>query len=388
MPTVRQNEVLDGIPLFESFSPAERAAMVDRGRIVDVPAGTILMREGEPADGLYVLIEGEVRALRRDPTGAEVEVGRRGIGDCFGEMALIDGGPRSATIEVVRPARVFVLETSVFLEVVAPSAPLLGKLLLELSRMLRQVSGRVVRDDLERRTRHAEAEVARHRAITQAVTGLAHELNTPLGVAITMASLIAAQAEGDERISEPAALLNENLARAADLVEAFTAIAALHSSEPLEDHDLGAVIEETWALFVMEKPAPVLDIRLPEGGPWPWTGYRGHLERVMRELFANAAAHAYPDVGGGPVSVAIAPVRLGGRSGWRITVADQGGGLAETTRDKAFDAFFTTARGRGHKGLGLTLVHNTVTGPLEGRIRLENAAGGGTVAIVEIPSAA
>lgn len=390
--TSSRSGVLDGIPLFESFTRAERDGVAARGRTIDVPMGTVLVREGEEGDALYVIVRGEVRVLRRDASGVDVEIGRRAAGECFGEMALLDGGRRSATVETASDSRIFILERDLFLEVVSPSPALMSKLLRELSRKIRDVSERVVREDLERRTRAAEAEAARHRAITQAVTGLAHELNTPLGICVTTASLIDAfAAAGPEDLGEPLALLRDNLDRVVSLVQTFTAIAALHHAEPLEDLDLGEVLEQAAMLFGLERPDRPLAVRVAVVGPRPWLGYRTPMVNALFHLFDNAALHAYPPDDPRPVAeraveIAVACDRLDGRPAWRITVTDRGVGIAEEARRKLFDAFFTTARSRGHKGLGLTIAYNIVTGPLCGRIAVAAADGGGTCVTMLVPA--
>lgn len=378
--------VLDGIPLFDRFTPPEREAVAKRGRTVAAEAGVRLVHQDAEGDALYVLLDGTVRVLRRDAEGTDVEIGRRGPGDCFGEMALIDGGPRSATIETLTRCRLFVLDRAAFLEVVSPSRVLLSKLLGELSRKVRDVSERVVQEDLERRTRIAEAELARHRAITQAVTGLAHELNTPLGVCVTTASYIESLAETDrEVLQEPAQLLRENLERAVNLVHTFTTIAALHHAEPLEDLDLSEIVEHSAALYAMDRADRRLTVHVRPVGPCPWLGYRAHLQRALFQLLDNVASHAFPD-GTAPVAeIAVEPDRLDGRHAWRVVVRDSGAGIPEEYGRKLFDAFFTTARNRGHKGLGLTIVFNTVTGPLAGRVLVEPRPGGGTAVSMILP---
>jgi len=380
--------VLDGVALFDEFTPAEREALASRGRVVTVEPGTVLVHEGEEADALYVILEGEVRVLRRDPAGNRVELARRRTGQCFGEMALIDGGLRSATIETATFCRLFALQRDVFLEVVSPAPHLLRKLLRDLSFKIRDSSERLVREDLEGRMRAAEAELARHRAIVQAVTGLAHELNTPLGVCVTAASHIEAMAgSGDGALAEPAALLRDNLARAVALVEAFTAIAASHHAGPPEDVDLAEVCEHAAALFAMERPDAGLTVAVRTGAARPWRGHRDHLECVLAELFANAAAHAYPPGAGGAVTITVGEGTIDHRPAWTIAVRDEGAGIAAEALPKLFDAFYTTARGRGHKGLGLTVAYNTLTGPLAGRIRVDATPGGGTTVTLTVPRA-
>ncbi|MBK1839399.1 cyclic nucleotide-binding domain-containing protein [Azospirillum sp. YIM B02556] len=388
--TTSPGGILDGIVLFEAFTPEERAAVALRGRVFDAPAGTVLMREGDSAGSLYVLLAGTVRVLRDDPFGSQVEVGFRRAGDCFGEMALIDGGARSASVVAATAVTVFELERDLFLALISPSPDLLAKLLRKLSHMIREVSERVVREDLERRTRIAESVLARQRAITQAVTGLAHELNTPLGVCVTAASHLQDLARAGngplatEDLREPAALLGANLARAVELVEAFSAIAACQNAEPLEALDLRQMAEEAAGLFAVQHPDLPLTIGVAPGAACPWIGYAPHLERVLHHLFANAAAHGY---GGGPgmVEVTVEPATLDAVPAWSLTVRDRGVGIPARNLPTLTDAFFTTARGRGHKGLGLAVVFNTVTGPLGGRIAFDSAPGTGTTVTITMP---
>ncbi|WP_376957951.1 cyclic nucleotide-binding domain-containing protein [Azospirillum sp. A26] len=388
--TTAPGGILDGIVLFEAFSPEERAAVASRGRVFAAPAGTVLMREGDSADSLYVLLDGTVRVVRDDPFGGQVEVGFRRAGDCFGEMALIDGGARSASVIAATPVTVFELERDLFLALISPSPDLLAKLLRELSRMIREVSERVVREDLERRARIAESALARQRAITQAVTGLAHELNTPLGVCVTTASHLRDLARpgngplSTEELREPAALLDANLARAVELVEAFSAIAACQTAEPLEALDLRRMAEDAASLFAVQHPDLPLAVRIVSGAACPWIGYAPHLERVLHHLFANAAAHGY---GGGPgeVEVTVEPATLDAVPAWSLIVRDRGAGIPANNLPTLTDAFFTTARNRGHKGLGLAVVFNTVTGPLGGRLAIDSVPGGGTSVTITVP---
>lgn len=250
-----------------------------------------------------------------------------------------------------------------------------------------------MQEDLERRTKTAEAEVARHRAITIAVTGLAHELNTPLGICVTTASHIQSLAEVSvEELREPAALLAENLDRAVNLVQTFTTIAALHHAEPLEDLDLVEVLEHTAALFAMDHPESRLTVRIQDDRARPWLGYRAHMQRAVIELLSNAGAHAYPPEDAIPVErreveISVSGDRLEECPAWRVTVADRGRGIPEENARKLYDAFFTTARHRGHKGLGMTIVYNTVTGPLAGRVRVESSPGTGARVSLIVPQA-
>ena len=97
-------DLLHSVPLFARFDRQhlERLGMLTEE--VDVPAGKVLIRQGELGDDLMVLVTGKV-AVERD--GARLN--ELGPGDFFGEIALIDHGPRTATVTVVSPSRLLVV---------------------------------------------------------------------------------------------------------------------------------------------------------------------------------------------------------------------------------------------------------------------------------------
>jgi len=110
--------------------------------------------------------------------------------------------------------------------------------------------------------------------------------------------------------------------------------------------------------------------------------YPGSYGQVLTNLFLNTVVHAYPDGRAGTLSVSA---RAGGRDDVEITVADDGVGMAEEVRRRAFDPFFTTRRDHGGTGLGLHIIFNIVTQSLGGRLALDSAPGRGTTFRIRIP---
>lgn len=96
---------------------------------VAVPAGTLLMREGEPADAFYALDEGELEAYLTGPGGEEIMLEQLRPGAVLGELALLDGGLRAASIRAVTAARLLCLRRDVFLRLLAESPELTTALL-------------------------------------------------------------------------------------------------------------------------------------------------------------------------------------------------------------------------------------------------------------------
>ena len=110
--------------------------------------------------------------------------------------------------------------------------------------------------------------------------------------------------------------------------------------------------------------------------------YPGSYGQVLTNLFLNTVVHAYPDGRAGTLSVSARTV---GGDDLEITVADDGVGMKEEVRQRAFDPFFTTRRDHGGTGLGLHIIFNIVTQSLGGRLALDSAPGRGTTFRIRIP---
>lgn len=104
LPLDRRTELLAACALFDGVSPADLAAIGERAVEVEFPAEHVVARQGEIGTGLFVIIEGSVRVVRDG-----VELARIGSGDFFGEMSVIDGGPRVAQVVTLTPTRCLAL---------------------------------------------------------------------------------------------------------------------------------------------------------------------------------------------------------------------------------------------------------------------------------------
>ncbi|MDQ3879991.1 MAG: cyclic nucleotide-binding domain-containing protein [Chloroflexota bacterium] len=97
-------ELLGKVPLFSGLGRRELERLSTLADEVELPAGRVLMRQGERGEELFVLIDGKV-SVQRDGR----ELPERGGRDIFGEIALVDGGPRSATVTLEAPSRLLVI---------------------------------------------------------------------------------------------------------------------------------------------------------------------------------------------------------------------------------------------------------------------------------------
>jgi CRP/FNR family cyclic AMP-dependent transcriptional regulator len=125
---------LQRVPLFSGFDEDELRRVVDLARIVEAPAGTVVTQIGEPGDSFFVIIDGTVAV--RTPVGAGVQLQP---GDFFGEMSLLDGEPRSATIVAMTDLRLLIVDRSHFWRLLEETPDLIRRILTILSRRVRRL---------------------------------------------------------------------------------------------------------------------------------------------------------------------------------------------------------------------------------------------------------
>jgi CRP/FNR family transcriptional regulator, cyclic AMP receptor protein len=124
--------LLKNVPLFAGCSPREMASIASVGKVVSFPTGGVICKEGQSGVGLHVVVEGEVK----------VQVGGRtrrrlGAGAFFGEVALLDGGPRTATVVAETPVRALVIPVWNFKSVLKSHPSIAVKMLEEVAGKLR-----------------------------------------------------------------------------------------------------------------------------------------------------------------------------------------------------------------------------------------------------------
>jgi CRP/FNR family cyclic AMP-dependent transcriptional regulator len=133
---VRQDDKIDRleeVSLFESCSRRQLKAIARISEVIEAPAATTLARAGDPGDAFYLLLDGSARV---EVTPRKQR--RLGPGDYFGEMSLLDGGPRSATVVAETPVRLLAIRRRDFATLLRSAPDLTESLLATLSRRVRQ----------------------------------------------------------------------------------------------------------------------------------------------------------------------------------------------------------------------------------------------------------
>lgn len=233
------------------------------------------------------------------------------------------------------------------------------------------------------------------------VSGVAHELNTPLGVAITSSSFlsqemtelggaVAGKSLTRNALSEFLAtgqevmgVLDTNLQRAARLVQSFKQVSAEEYVGPKQLVPLQPLVRDVLDALAPQFRQQNIETKIVGTVDMGVMAQPAPLSHVLMNLAQNALQHAFDGSGGGTVTVTLSI-----RDGHAVIIfADDGMGMGAEVREKAFDPFFTTTRDHGGTGLGLHIAHNLVTGPLGGDIRLETAPARGSRFIITLPDA-
>jgi signal transduction histidine kinase len=237
-------------------------------------------------------------------------------------------------------------------------------------------------------------------ALGRLVAGVAHEINTPVGTSLTVASAFINKAKrfeadiasGDLRRStlsefvasgrEAASQIMVNLNHAVDLIQSFKQVAADRNVSDRRTFDLGEVTEQVVKGLRFGLRRLSLTVNVDCEPALAMNSYAGPYGQVLTNLVLNAAVHAFPDGGRGSVHIVAHAL---GEDKVEVLFSDDGCGMSPEVRRQVFDPFFTTRRDQGSTGLGLHIVHNIVTNRLGGRINLESRPGAGTKFRIVVP---
>jgi signal transduction histidine kinase len=231
------------------------------------------------------------------------------------------------------------------------------------------------------------------------VAGVAHELNTPIGNSLLMASTLHEKTLGIRQAlaasalrrseldayvgaaGEASELIERSLHQAADLVNSFRQVSVDQASAQRRRFELGLACQEIVATLMNKVRLAGHALVLEVPGGIAMDSYPGPLGQVLINFVNNALLHAFDGPGG---SMRLSAELID--SDWvRIAFADDGRGIAREHLARVFDPFFTTRMGQGGTGLGLNIAHTIATSLLGGAIRVESTPGSGTLFVLELP---
>jgi signal transduction histidine kinase len=254
-----------------------------------------------------------------------------------------------------------------------------------------------------KRAQHELVRTEKLASLGSLVAGVAHELSTPVGNSLTVATTLAdrtrtfAEEAGSGRLRRSSLndfvsqtrqacdLLVRSLLSAGELIGRFKRVAVDQTSAQRRRFDLAETLEEVVTTLrpQIKKTPHRIELAVPEGTEM--FSFPGPLGQVTINLVNNALVHGLEGIAQGIIRIAASvedPDRV------RVTVKDNGCGIPAEHQSRIFDPFFTTRLGQGGSGLGLHIVFNIVTRVLGGRITLTSRPGEGAAFALDLPRAA
>lgn len=237
-------------------------------------------------------------------------------------------------------------------------------------------------------------------ALGSLVAGVAHELNTPLGNGLMVATSLSEEVRNFRRaidaglrrseldrfvtsVEQAADIATRNLHRAAELVNSFKQVAVDQTSSQRRRFELAEVVEEMLTSLrpSLRRTPYSIEVDVPARG-LVLDSYPGPLGQTIGNLINNAVIHGFDGRGHGVI-------RVVGRRGEDDTIvlriSDDGKGIPAALLPRVFDPFMTTRMGRGGTGLGLNIAYNAVVNLLGGSMTVHSEEGAGTTFELRLP---
>ena len=387
-------EILRKSPFFESFSTDQLEKISERAPRLLLAANTLVFRQGERSASMYLILKGGVKIEREDEEGQIFSIRAVCDHEIFGELAILIKKGRESTATTIRETELVEIDRPLMLEIIGKSNPEeILSLFSVLSENILKVNDHEVKSALSRHTLETQMEIEKQRALTQMVAGVAHEINTPLGIINTAVSIMARElAEPKEVTTQRAAdiaesleLMRRNVERAHQLVQDFKKVSISQLTDKKETVNISEVVEETIGLIAVSLKRSQIQVKIHNkltSEQNKWIGYRGLLSQILINLLTNVERYAYPHGVGGVVDVTI---KLEDNKQFCLIVRDHGKGIPKDNQDHVFEPFFTTGHQIGGTGLGLAIVHNLVVDALKGEIKLKSDEGKGAEFTVTFP---
>lgn len=231
------------------------------------------------------------------------------------------------------------------------------------------------------------------------VAGIAHEVNTPIGLGVTASTLMSdrlaeiKQAFEDKSLKssqlkkfliqgeENVAIIYRNLERAAKLISSFKKVAVDQSSADIREFNVKELLDEVLLTLKGKLDTASVDITINCPETLIVESKPGPINQIVINLVLNSILHGFEGKPNGQITISV--IHLSNQL--HLSYKDDGIGINEDIKEKVFEPFTTTKRGSGGSGLGLHLVYNLVTQALNGHIDFESSIEYGTTFNITFP---
>ncbi|PHV05697.1 two-component histidine kinase [Janthinobacterium sp. BJB412] len=240
----------------------------------------------------------------------------------------------------------------------------------------------------------AQSELVRQEKLAslgRLVAGVAHEINTPLGICVTATShlvqelkltkedLAAGELNEDglnqffDIVDQTLRIMTTNTQRAAALVRSFKQVAVDQSSDDIRSFNLRKYVDEVLLSLQPKLKGKPIVVEIDCEADIQMDSFPGAVSQILTNMVMNSLTHGFEEGEGGKIKIS------GHLDGDQVQFdySDDGAGMDSATLGQLFDPFFTTKRGSGGSGLGAHILYNLATGPLAGTIKVVSAPGMG-----------
>ncbi len=372
--------------IFPDLSPADLTALTDVAELHTYPTGTRLCHEGLIEDTFYIIISGSVAALKKVDENQEQFLKKLDAGEFFGEIALIQEGPRVADIATLEPTTVLEIHREDFLSLLNHSGPLAMRIMLGISWRLRDADQRSL---TELRRRHDElsrayAELAeQERMRSDFLTTVSHELRTPLAVATGYLQLLNSGAVPGEQAPHFLKTVARSLDDVVQLVNNILFLQELDLITPeFTNLEIVSLVDSTLAGLRDHAATSNLTLTLTVDPDLPIVrGDANSLQRALHALLDNAIKFS-PE--GGDINVRLYPTE----DALCIEIRDPGVGFPMEALDEIFKPFKRIESAGGHLfggiGIGLPIARHIIAAH-GGHIAAQSTVGRGSTFTVILP---
>lgn len=417
---LKQNLLFENVYIPDDLKEQEQ--LIQKISIIKVKTGGIIINQGDKGDSLFLLLKGKASVFVCVENDTIFEVATLAENIFFGEMAIIDEAKRMASIKAITNCVLCEISKDDFwqyfnnlknisrnlIKVVSgrlrtTSHSLFDRLQSERKELIRfnielekQVKEKTV--DLEK-SQERLIQSEKMASLGQLVAGVAHEINTPVGIGVTVSSHLIKRtakimdvyknkkmSKADlekyfENTLEIGELIFEHLTQTANLVKTFKMI-----SVDQFVHENRVFNVKSYLKNIIKSLGPELKkkghvVQLICVDDLEIDNYPGVLSQVVINLVMNSIIHAYDENEKGIIKIDACQKK----DEIIIKYRDDGKGMSKDILNKIFDPFFTTKRGAGGSGLGMHIVYNSITQILMGKIECESTPGKGTGFTIHIP---
>lgn len=353
------------------------------------PAGEVVFSEGSVADKFYIVMDGKVEVWKAYEESGRSLLAVHGAGHFFGEMALIDELPRSATLVAREPSTALSIRRDDFQRLISSNSSVALSVMMSISLMVRSSNENFVAD-LQERNRRLEAANAELKAAQEELLRaerlstigkfsslILHDIRNPLAVMKAVSEMLDMHAEDPASVKEDARRLRSEISRMEKLAQEFLDYSRGEIRLDLGVTDAGKLFSRLEDGMGDKLARSKVALECRDEGCGPFVLDEERFLRVLINLAENARK-AMP--GGGKLSA------VARRSGERIeiSVSDTGEGMEGEVLQRMFEPFYSKSGGGG-TGLGMLIVKNIVEAH-EGEISVRSERGRGTEITISVPS--